>query len=196
MNEYYLYLHILAPRLQHKNQTTLTEENEGKIIQKSEIVANGIDDYTVYRYSMKEDVEGFLPFFNNTHDGDRGRAEYPAPKELLKFCDYIILVCKQEKLYIILIEMKSGGTEDAAKQLHATEIFMNYIRESAERIKFANDCRDFSSENIHIKKIILKPAKASRPTTNKAKRREGKINWNDNIINLPSGTIPLLKLCM
>ncbi len=196
MNEYYLYLHILAPRLQHKNQTTLTEENEGKIIQNSKIVANGIDDYTVYRYSMKEDVEGFLPFFNNTHDGDRGKAEFPAPNELLKFCDYIILVSKQEKLYVILIEMKSGGTGDAAKQLHASEIFMNYIRESAERIKSANDCRDFSSENIHIKRIILKPAKASRPVTNKAKSKEGKINWNDHIINLPSGTIPLLKLCM
>lgn len=187
MNEYDFYLKILSPHLRCKNQDRLVEK-KAKRHHITTIIPDSIDEYAIYRYDMDEEKKLFMPFFNKIHDDHN-----PTPTGLLRFCDYIILATKKDKLFVILVEMKSGDNSDAIKQLQATEKFMEYIRLSAERIKNENDCKEFSSKKICVKKVVVKPSIASKPGTNKAKSFP--IDWEQDIIYLPSETLPLNQLC-
>ena len=189
MNEYELYTKIIAPKFKSKNQNILIEKKLEKP-QKAEIVGTGVDAYTLYRFDL--DDGNFLPFFNNTHIGREERVEHPAPKNLLKFCDYIMLESKGGKTYILLIEMKSGGNYDAGIQLKATETFMEYIKQTALRIKADNGYDSFTPNNIVLKRIILKPYPKAKPMTN-AKNR--KIDWNGDPIVCKENIFPVLRIC-
>ena len=145
---------------------------------------------TLYRFNENEN---FLPFFNNTHEGERGPVEYPTPKGLRKFCDYILLAVTHNKMYVILIEMKSGSNGDAQLQLSASSTFMKYIQMTAERIKSQNHFDTFDSNNIIIKKVILKPKPTPRPTTNIAK--DSSINWTADPVIIKGEVFPINKLC-
>ena len=188
MKEYELYNRILSPDLLSSDRNVLIEK---KAKHTARIIDDCVDEYAIYRYDMDEQKERFMPFFNKNHqDGQR-----KVPEGLLKFCDYILLASKDERLYVILIEMKSGKPDEAKKQLDASETFMDYVRESAKRVSKENGCDDFDIDNIYVKKVILKPAPASRPGTNKAKSKCSKISWDDEYINMPSKTLPLNQLC-
>ena len=188
MNEYELYTRILAPRLIRNNQKELVEsERDHKVT----IIDKGIV-YTLYRYDMNEEKERFLPFFNNTNE-DKGKAvKYPTLVGLRKFCDYILLAERKDKLFVVLIEMKSGDAEGAEVQLEATACFMEYVKKTAERIKDKNGYRNFSSANIVIKKAILKPGR-TRPGTNKAKSFP--VDFRVDVVRMSSDTFPLYQFC-
>lgn len=192
MNEYELYRRILAPRLIADNQKILIEKKTTKI-HKATIIDDSIDSYIIFRYDMDEMKDQFLPFFNKTDAKDGKNVEYPAPQELNSFCDYILLASKRDRLFVILIEMKSGVTTGADLQLIATEYFMEYIKNTAERIKSKNGYRDFSTNNIVVKRVILQPAPKSRPSTNKAK--SNKVDFSAHIVKLASDTFPIYQFC-
>jgi len=192
MSEYELYTRILAPRLQPKNQTVLLEETENGV-HKADIVPCKKIVYTLYRYDQKEQGPLFFPFFNNTHEGENGPVKCSAPDGLLKFCDYILLAEKNKILYVLLLEMKSGGNGDAYKQLDSSAVFMEYVKNTAVRISVANDYLNFTARNVKVRKVVLKPTPKVRPLTNTAKSKTQNIDLNASPIYFPSDTLPLLK---
>lgn len=183
MVEFELYTRILSSDFLCKNQNVLTEHKSG---QKASLKTGGIDEYRLYRFDV-EDGKDFLPFFNKTHD--------EAPKGLGVFCDYIILACLKSKLFIILVEMKTRNTHNAPQQLDASALFMDYVKNSAIRIKDQNNFHEFNDSNIFVRKLILKsgPKGKCRPTTQPAKNSS--IDWKANPIILRDNTLPIRKIC-
>ena len=123
-----MYSRILSDDFKCKNQELLYESKSG---QRASIEGKGIDGYELYRFDAEEGKD-FLPFFNKRHN----RAG-EVPERLRAFCDYIILVSCKGSLYIVLVEMKSGK-ETALQQLDASQLFMDYVKDSALRIKDVN----------------------------------------------------------
>lgn len=183
-----LSLDFLAPD-QH-----IMEEPKQAGLHTCAIVDKGVDHYKAYRYDLDE--SDFLPFFNKEHnDEERGIVvENPTPTGLLKFCDYILLAEVNEKLYIVLVEMKSGTNARANQQLAASNTFIDYVKASAERIKALCGSEDFDSRNIVLRKVLLKPSPKIRPATNIG-RRNSQIDWGADPIVLNSQLFPLLKVC-
>ncbi len=178
MKEYELYTSLLAPNLKPQNQFFLVES---KNKHKAEIIANKIT-HSLYRYDQEEQKDQFLPFFNHSH----------ILKDLLKFCDYILLAEKNDKLYVLLIEMKSGSNTDAPKQLEATDTFMRYIQDTADRISSANGYV-FDRKKIATRKIILKPPIAKLQTN--IKKSRGRIDWSAQSFTCESYFLPLSEIC-
>lgn len=194
MSGYELYTRILAPRLKPAIQNLLVE-NIGQKIHKADVVPDKKTTYTLYRYDQTEQGDLFFPFFNNTHDGEYGKTECPTPKDLLKFCDYILLAERNDVLYVLLIELKSGNNGDAFKQLDASETFMEYVQHTAKRISEANDGPNFDVQNVKVRKIVLKPAPRTRPLTNLAKSKAPQVDLNASPIYFPSDSLPLYLFC-
>lgn len=186
MTEFDLYNRILAAKYKAKRQDRL-EEKKCRIPQTAKIIDQAVDAYVVYRFDL--DKENFLPFFNNNNEGAA-----KAPKKLKAFCDYIILAAIGNKLYVVLVEMKSGLGNGATGQLEATETFMKYIMKTALRIKDINGYGDFDENNIIIRKLILKPQKV-RPLTNTAKSKGGKTNLFSDPMMVVENQLPLARLC-
>jgi hypothetical protein len=184
MNEFDLLARVLSPVYLDKSQHVMKEENASRSFD-IEITQRKIR-YSVYRFDA--DMNNFLPFFNNDY-----RTQDPtkhAPKGLREFCDYVILAEYKDSLYIFLVELKSGCTEGASSQLDASEMFMNYICKSAERISLRNGV-DFKEGNIYIKKVII--LNGIRPKTNV---RDCQPNWKEHIWKLSWEKFPLIKLCL
>lgn len=194
MSEYEIYTRILAPRLRPTPQSVLIEKTE-----KKDHIATIEPDrkiiYTLYRYDQKEQKELFFPFFNNTHDGEHDKAELPTLESLLQFCDYILLAEKNGTLYVLLIEMKSGSNGDAVVQLDASATFMDYVKNTALRIAKLNDYKNFDPDSIIVRKIVLKPAPNTRPTTNLSKSKVPQVDCNEPIIYFQSDILPLYMFC-
>lgn len=185
MEEFELYSRILSDDFKCKNQTVLYERKSG---QRANIEGKGIDRYELYRFDAEEGKD-FLPFFNNRHNHG-GKV----PERLRAFCDYIILVSCKGNLYIVLVEMKSGK-ENASQQLDASQVFMEYVKNSALRIKDVNHYHSFDVDNIKEKQLLLKkgPKVKNRPTTQPAKNTA--INWDAVPIVLREEKLPLRKIC-
>lgn len=112
-----------------------------------------VDDVALYRFSL--DDEEFLPFFKDSRIG--------GPKGLRKFCDYVMLINKNDNLTVALIEMKRSANDSGYKsQLEASKLFMDYVIANADRIKDLNDFEDFDSQSIIFRKIRVR-----KPATNK-----------------------------
>lgn len=194
MSEYELYTRILSPRLRPEVQSVLIEKTE-----KKDHIATIEPDhkmvYTLYRYDQKEHGTLFFPFFNNTHDSELGKAELPTPDYLLKFCDYILLAEKKDTLYVLLIEMKSGGNGDAVIQLDASATFMDYVKNTALRIAEDNGYENFDADSIIVRKIVLKPAPNARPMTNQSKSKVPQVDCNAPVIYYQSNILPLYMFC-
>lgn len=157
MNEYELYTRILSANYLAKDQQALIE-TKSKKPQRAAIVNKRNLEYTLYRYDLEK--SDFLPFFNKVHPGG-------TPDGLTQFCDYVLLVRKSDRLYVLLIEMKSGSAAGADLQLKASETFMEYIKNSAQRISARNGYCSFTAEHMITKRIVLGPrSNLSRPTTN------------------------------
>ena len=190
MNEYELCARIFSPRLRPANQLRL-EESKLKKKHTATIVMDGVDAWTLYRYDQDEDPDHFFPFFNNT------RGENGSPEDLLKFCDYIVLVSKKDKLFVLLVEMKSGKPGDAGKQLEASKCFIQFVLKTANRIALTNGYENVDFTRVRIRKIVLKPQ--HKPATNIAKSKNKtpnqRIDWDADIVSLPSLTLPLYRFC-
>ena len=194
MIEYDLITRMLSGGFLSCNQYEM-EEPKQRGNHTCSIVDKGVDCFLAYRFDLEEC--DFLPFFNKEHDDEsKGYvAVNPTPSGLLKFCDYIILAAVNEKLYVVLVEMKSGTNAGANQQLAATKTFIDYIKASAERIKSVCGFEDFDSKNIVIRKVLLKPAPKIRPTTNIGKKRNTQVDWGADPIVIKQQVFPLLKVC-
>lgn len=193
MIEYDLFYRMLSRDFLSPDQLMMTEPKQAGA-HTCTIVPKGVERYMAYRYDLDE--RDFLPFFNKDHDDlKRGiEAENPAPSGLLKFCDYILLAAVSEKLYVILVEMKSGTNARAGQQLAASKTFIDFIKATAERIKTMCGSDDFDTRNIIVRKVILKPAPKTRPTTNIGKRNS-QIDWGADPIVVKQQVFPLMKVC-
>lgn len=186
MKEFELYSRILSPDFKCPNKTELHEQKSG---QKAIIKNRGVKEYELYRFDVEEGRD-FLPFFNNRHDNAPNRAL----EGLRAFCDYIILVCLNDKAFVILVEMKVGK-KNAQQQLEASSLFMDYVKNSALRIKEQNGFDEFKPDNVKVRKLLLKPCPKvkNRPTTQPAKNSA--IDWGADIIVLRDDMLPLRKIC-
>ena len=180
--EYDLLSRILNSKFLSDNQDKMIEAKENNIHKKQCV---DIDDgkrrnlvRRLYRFDL--DKNDFLPFFNNTHE---------APEGLRKFCDYILLVEYMNKTYVLLIELKRGEVSGADKQLNATEVFMEFLYKTAERISKNSKEYHFNSKNMILRKIIIKEVKS-----NKVEIKGTKVDKNQDIIPFnSSGLFPLVK---
>ncbi|MDE5876896.1 MAG: hypothetical protein K2H47_05295 [Muribaculaceae bacterium] len=134
-------------------------------------IGTSVSQIALYRFDEKEKGD-FMPFFNSSHHEPKRSDD--APKSLRAFCDYIVLAEKNSIVYIILIEMKRGTTAGAEQQLAAGYEFMNYIINSAFRIRQVNNMSDFSRENVIFRRVLLR-----LPVSPKLKTRPGDIRIED-----------------
>lgn len=188
MKEYDLFTRMLSQDFLTADQQRMDEpKQDGK--HSCAIVGKGVDQYKAYRYDLDEC--DFLPFFNKDHDNAATGyvSPNPTPEGLRKFCDYILLASVNDKLYVILVEMKSGTNAGANQQLAASKTFIDYITASAERISGA-----FDAKKIVLRKVLLKPAPKTRPATNIGKRNT-QVDWGADPIELRMPVFPLLKVC-
>lgn len=153
MREFELYTRILSPAFLADDPTCMEEVKAGH---KVTLITQKIDDYRLYRFDIDSSDADFLCFFNKNHSDN---SSVRVPKNLRKFCDYVLLAQKKDKLFIFIIELKSGSREGAKVQLMATELFMDYIKATAERIKGANGYDQFDAANIKTKKVVCGPHK-------------------------------------
>ncbi|MDI9363961.1 MAG: hypothetical protein QM541_03345 [Flavobacterium sp.] len=89
----------------------------------------------------KDFPKGLFPFFN------RGEASVCA------FCDYVIFSEENNKLYVLLIELKKGK-HNVTKQLSAGKCFAEYIISTLNRVydlKIKPEVRQISIRHRHIK---------------------------------------------
>lgn len=114
-----------------------------------------ITKITVYRFDA-DTLGDHPPFYNRTEK---------APKCLKSFCDYVILAEKNDRLFVVLVEMKRGDDRKAETQLNASQMFMDYVLNSAERIKEYNSMPEFSKTDVVFRRIIVKRAATNKLVT-------------------------------
>ena len=132
----------------------------------------------LYRFDLEE--KEFLCFFNKTSN---------SPDGLRKFGDYVLLVKHNEKTYVLLIELKRGDAFGADKQLRASELFMEFLHKTAERLHQDFDDYNYNRKNIVLRKIIVKEIKSNKMGT-----QGTRINKNQDIILFKcAGEFPLAK---
>lgn len=145
------------------NDHFLVAENEDRIMEELKdspdhkphrvkiIVTRSVSAISLYRFDP--DAENFLPFFGRITG-------------LKRFCDYIMLVETNDRLLIILIEMKRSKKDPKYKsQLDASKLFMDYVIANAERIKEENGYQDFDSSSIIIRRVKIIAAPINKLTT-------------------------------
>lgn len=193
MIEYELFTRMLSRVFLSPNQLMMEEPKQAGI-QTCVIIDKGVDDYKSYRYDLEEC--NFLPFFNDEHDDEKKGivVNNPTPPGLLKFCDYILLAAVNDRLYVILVELKSGTNAGANQQLEASKTFIDFVKASAERIKISCGYDDYDDSNIIIRKVLLKPAPKTRVITN-IKKWYSQIDWGADPIILKQPLFPLLQVC-
>jgi hypothetical protein len=108
---------------------------------------------------MDQNGEDFLPFFNKING-------------LRRFCDYILLAEHRKRnhvvcTFVLLIELKRGKNGTAAKQLNASQTFMEYIYSSAERLHVDFNDSEFDKEKVTTMKIVIQ-----KPISNKKRTKE------------------------
>lgn len=170
--EYKFYTNILNPNFLARNQKEMREDKEKHVVG---IDAKRVDYYKLYRFDLEN--QNFLPFFNES--GKDENPNHPTPHGLRKFCDYILLAEVGKKLYVVLVEMKSGQTGTAKIQLDASETFMEYVRNSAERVKDNLTYSTFDRNKVFVKRVILKAVPSSVKHRSKTKM-SGSLPTNSN----------------
>jgi len=100
-----------------------------------------------------------FPFFN------------PQKSGICSKNDAILICQKKQKLYILLIELKSKNPGDYLKQLKAAQTFVKFI---FARIELYNMCKD-KLINLEFRGILF----SCRRTPNEGTTRHNKIVFND-----------------
>lgn len=121
---------------------------------------SSISQMALYRFDAKTIGKDFLPFFN-----DRYKEEPHAPAGIRSFCDYILLAESKDTLYIMLIELKRGEATGYKKQIDASLCFVDYIIDSAERIKHENASDEFDRNNIRFRRVLIKKCTSEKQAT-------------------------------
>ena len=148
MSNIEIFEEVLNEAFKPADQSNLTEENRDSKGRKFKIsfpiVKSSKTRCCLYRYDPnKKDI---FPYFSSISG-------------LKKICDYILFAEEGDYLFIFLIELKKG-TESAKKQLNASQEFVNYIINSAQRIGKAID------DKIAIRQIRVCDKNISRRKQN------------------------------
>lgn len=180
MSEYEQLCSILSDEFLSENQDVMVETKG--TTHKAQRVE--IDDLrrgfirTLYRFDTEK--KDFLCFFNNTDN---------APEGLRKFCDYVLLVKNRERTVIMLIELKRGKIDGADEQLKASEVFIEFLHKTAERLHLDYGDSKFNRRNVVLRKIIIKEAKSNKDVI-----KSYNIDKSQDIILYKSaGQFPLAK---
>lgn len=190
MNEYNLYYRVFDQSFHAQEQDRMIEtkcENPHVV----RIDNKGVDNFLLLRFDQEE--QAFLPFFNRAHDATHVEMQKRALRGISEFCDYILLVEKNTRLYVILVEMKSGKADGAISQLDASELFMKYIQGCAMRVANFNDYPDVDERNIIIRRVVLKGGIKHRPKTQAGK--ESRFVWENNPVYWKESIFPIAKVC-
>lgn len=124
------------------DQSALKEVGEGNVVVQSvPIDGGGVDSCCVMR--IDPNFKDPFPYFK---EGE--------PYHLKRICDYFVFVSANTKIYVLLVELKSG-TGTALQQLENSECFWNFIQKSAER-----NGVDVSNIERTIKVKLHQPQKA------------------------------------
>lgn len=138
---------ILSAEFKASNQLQLIEENfdnqSRRFTFNYPIVKNAQTECLLYRYDPNG--KNLFPFFSSLSG-------------LRKICDYILFAEADNYLYVFLIELKKGKMS-AQKQLTASEEFIKYIINSANRIGKQID------DNVVIRKIRMSDKKIKKINT-------------------------------
>lgn len=178
MTELTLLHKILSEKFLAKKQHLMQEKD----VQTVSITNGRKTSYYLYRFDIDE-CKDFIPFFNSNDD---------APTGLRSFCDYLLLVERNSKVYILLVELKSGRKGHFSEQLKATECFVKYILDTAERIKTNNDFPEFDRNNIDVRKICVKSIN-NKKTTNVSKTPL--MECHNDIYTYPTRDFDILYVC-
>ncbi len=169
-----------------QSQEFMVETQDGnRTLQPHQVqILNGCEksyEKTLYRFDLNK--QDFLPFFNHTDE---------APEGLKQFCDYILLI-ENDYTYIVLIEMKRGirSQSDAKKQLNASEVFIQYIINSAERLRADFAIGNFNPNRVKIIKILLLKNKSDKKITRHHAERS---NIQDYIIYKSVNTLNINRI--
>lgn len=119
-------------------------------------VSKSISDMKLYCFNSADIKERLFPFFNHRMNAPK------APKDLNRFCDYILLVQHVNGLFVFFLEMKRGTKEGADEQINASCTFFDFILESAERIKKINNFSKFDKNQIYYRKIIIRECHSNK----------------------------------
>ena len=119
-------------------------------------------------------------------EDSRGRMKMPYlsnERDVQKICDYVIFTQKSDTLYVLLFELKDGGS-GSKKQLDATQILSEYLLKTTSRVF---ECSD---KNIKYRKITITGKSIKRNL------RPRKIYDDDDYTQLPSErAINIRSLC-
>jgi len=95
-------------------------------------------------------------------------------KGMKRICDYVIFVDKDDKLYVLLVELKKGD-ESPQEQLNLTEPLIDFIFKRA-----------FILDYLHVEYVIRKIGITDEPDKRRTSYR-GSIDYNeDNYVKLYS----------
>lgn len=157
MTEYDQLRRLLDAKFLASPQERMIEKKDASLKQQNiKIDDSGKRGISWILYKFELDNIDFLPFFNRTND---------APEGLRKFCDYVLLVSVRDKTYIMLIELKRGDSGLANKQLNASEVFIEYLFRTAERLHKDFYNAVFNRNNIKLLKIKIKGRKSNKNPT-------------------------------
>jgi len=175
------------------NALTMVEKAQGKEkMQKVKIVcsSSSVTKMSLYGFNaLEKGTAELFPFFNQ-RTLDPGKA----PHGLTSFCDYILLVQHVKGLFVFFLEMKRGGIGDADKQIEASTMFFDYVKQSAERIKSVNSFPDFDPKLVQYRRIII-----SDKCSNKRGTKDNDIddfNMNKVIIHNCHDEFRPIKYCI
>ena len=141
--------YILNDKFIASDQSFLTDKNEkGKTILNTKVSFDGLRNCTYRIYRFDPNNNEIFPFFS-TKKGTNIR----------DICDFFIFVQHKGKLYVLIVEHKSGSGSSTT-QLDASKCFIDYIRSTAKRLG-----RDEKCIIIKVRLHILHKSlnKTSRP---------------------------------
>lgn len=143
MNDYSFINKILNAKFLAPDQSLL-EERKGDLQPQRVQIRQSLNniEYTLYKFD-----ENPYPFFSSGSSNS-------TPKFLQSFCDYIMVVNKDDTCTIMLIELKRGK-DSPDHQLRAADTWLNFVLDTAERIKEKNNYKQFNRNNIHRRLIAI-----------------------------------------
>lgn len=116
--------------------------------------------YSIYRFDVEKD--GLFPFFKKLSNKDQGQSY----KGLLQSCDYIMLCAKNEQTHVLLFELKRGSAQGAQIQLEASQMFMEFVKNTAKRISRINgNDLPLQEQDIKYHKIVITEVASDKQTT-------------------------------
>ena len=138
---------ILHSGYSSSNQRVLTEDEPLATCKEVKLNYNG----QIAIYKFDQHVSGtrqLFPFFKN----QSGKAQ--------AMCDYVVFMPKENKLHVILCNLKSKNLSNSHDQVQAGYLFSIFLVETAARCVGSAHCPDF----VEFRAIHFTNAKLKRPT--------------------------------